>query len=63
MNLNSNLNLNLQGMTMGPKGGGTQMQLQQMQGSKTHVKQSWEKAIAGQAVSPEELVKLFDEIR
>ena len=53
----------MQGMTMGPKGGGTQMQLQQMQGSKTHVKQSWEKAIAGQAVSPEELVKLFDEIR
>ena len=35
----------------------------QMQGSKMHVKQSWEKAIAGEAVSPEELAKLFDEIR
>ena len=35
----------------------------QMQGSKMHVKQSWQKAIAGEAVSPEELAKLFDEIR
>lgn len=35
----------------------------QLQGSKTHVKQSWEKAVAGEAVSPDELAKLFDETR
>ena len=35
----------------------------QVQGSKTHVKQSWEKAVAGEAVSAEELEKLFDVVR
>jgi hypothetical protein len=35
----------------------------QIQGSKTHVKQSWEKAVGGESVSAEELEKLFDKIR
>jgi hypothetical protein len=47
-----------QGSTPVPKGAQAQVQ-----GSKTHVKQSWEKAVAGEAVSAAELETLFDKIR
>lgn len=46
--------------TVSPVPKGAQVQVQ---GSKTHVKQSWEKAVAGEAVSAAELETLFDKIR
>ena len=46
--------------TVSPLPKGAQVQVQ---GSKTHVKQSWEKAVAGEAVSAAELETLFDKIR